>query len=67
MPEGRRPEWYVKCFRFLTDMCSELNIHRFRVPAPGGSHTKYDELKSTVKELGLHTVCEEAMCPNIGK
>eukprot|EP01036_Dinobryon_divergens_P027304 gene27304-36048_t len=30
----------------------------FRVPAPGGSHTKYDELKSTVKELGLHTVWE---------
>ena len=41
-------------------------IFRFRVPAPGGSHTKFNELKSTIKDLGLHTVCEEAMCPNIG-
>ena len=39
----------------------------FRVPAPGGKHTKYDELKTTVRELGLHTVCEEAQCPNIGE
>lgn len=39
----------------------------FRVPAPGGHHTKFDELKSTVKGLGLHTVCEEAKCPNIGE
>ena len=39
----------------------------FRVPAPGGKMTKYDELKSTVKELSLHTVCEEAQCPNIGE
>ena len=39
----------------------------FRVPAPGGKHTKYDELKETVRELGLHTVCEEAQCPNIGE
>lgn len=39
----------------------------FRVPAPGGSHTKFEELKSSVKKLGLHTVCEEAQCPNIGE
>ena len=39
----------------------------FRVPAPGGLHTKFDELKSSVKKLGLHTVCEEAKCPNIGE
>lgn len=39
----------------------------FRVPAPGGAHTKFDELKSSVKKLGLHTVCEEAQCPNIGE
>jgi lipoic acid synthetase len=25
----------------------------------------YQELKSTMRELGLHTVCEEAGCPNI--
>jgi lipoyl synthase len=39
----------------------------FRVPAPGGKDSKYEELKSTVRELGLHTVCEEAQCPNIGE
>ena len=39
----------------------------FHVPAPGGKNTKFEELKSTVKELGLHTVCEEAQCPNIGE
>lgn len=39
----------------------------FRVPAPGGSNTKFDQLKTSVKELGLHTVCEEAQCPNIGE
>ena len=39
----------------------------FRVPAPGGKASKYEELKSTVRELGLHTVCEEAQCPNIGE
>lgn len=39
----------------------------FRVPAPGGPGTKFDELKSTIKDLGLHTVCEEAQCPNIGE
>lgn len=39
----------------------------FRVPAPGGSHTKFEELKTSVQSLGLHTVCEEAQCPNIGE
>jgi lipoic acid synthetase len=27
---------------------------------------KYHELRNTVRELGLATVCEEARCPNIG-
>jgi len=39
----------------------------FRVPAPGGGHTHFQELQSTVRELGLATVCEEAQCPNIGE
>jgi len=39
----------------------------FRVSAPGGKHTKFDELRDTIKELKLHTVCEEAQCPNIGE
>ena len=39
----------------------------FRVPAPGYDKTKYNELKETLQDLKLHTVCEEAQCPNIGE
>jgi len=35
-----------------------------RVPAPGGGN--YLKLRTLVKSGGLHTVCEEARCPNIG-
>jgi lipoic acid synthetase len=36
-----------------------------KVRAPGGPG--WVETRATVKELGLHTVCEEARCPNIGE
>jgi len=36
-----------------------------KVRAPGGP--VYAELKQRVRGLGLHTVCEEAQCPNIGE
>jgi lipoic acid synthetase len=36
-----------------------------KVKAPGGSN--YVQLKGLMRELGLHTVCEEARCPNIGE
>jgi lipoic acid synthetase len=36
-----------------------------KVRAPGGAD--YVETRATVKRLGLHTVCEEAHCPNIGE
>ncbi len=36
-----------------------------RVRLPGGSH--YNELKGIMRGLELHTVCEEARCPNIGE
>jgi lipoyl synthase len=39
----------------------------FRVPSPGGPDSHFEALKESVNELGLHTVCEEAMCPNIGE
>uniref|UniRef100_A0A0G4FFX4 Lipoyl synthase, mitochondrial n=1 Tax=Chromera velia CCMP2878 TaxID=1169474 RepID=A0A0G4FFX4_9ALVE len=39
----------------------------FRVPAPGGDKTKFRELQSGLRDLNLHTVCEEAQCPNIGE
>ena len=36
----------------------------FKVPSPGSP--KYRELKRTIADEGLHTVCQEAACPNIG-
>lgn len=35
-----------------------------RAPAPVGEN--YRDLKSLITNLGLHTVCESAACPNIG-
>jgi lipoic acid synthetase len=36
-----------------------------KVRAPGGA--TYGHLKSTFRALDLHTVCEEARCPNVGE
>lgn len=36
-----------------------------RVKAPGGE--KFNEVKRVLREHKLHTVCEEASCPNIGE
>src|SRR3954454_9827095 len=36
----------------------------FKVPRPGSA--KYRELSKTISDEGLHTVCQEAACPNIG-
>jgi lipoic acid synthetase len=36
-----------------------------KVRAPGGE--VYTHLKETLRELDLHTVCEEARCPNVGE
>ena len=36
----------------------------FKVPAPGGE--RYRELDRMIKSEGLHTVCQEAACPNVG-
>jgi lipoic acid synthetase len=35
------------------------------VKAPGGRN--YVDVRGMMRELGLHTVCEEAHCPNIGE
>ena len=37
----------------------------FKVPPPGGP--KYRELTDMIKSEGLHTVCQEAACPNVGE
>ena len=36
-----------------------------KVRAPGGPN--YLQVKGLMRELGLHTVCEEARCPNVGE
>jgi lipoic acid synthetase len=55
----------------LTVLGSEVQPLRARkppwlkVPAPGG--TRYRELQRRIEADGLHTVCQEAACPNIGE
>jgi lipoyl synthase len=50
---------------------SELEVPRtpkpdwLKVRAPGSEN--YKRLKGLMRDLGLHTVCEEANCPNIGE
>ena len=36
-----------------------------RAPAPAGEN--YRELKGLIERLRLHTVCESAACPNVGR
>jgi lipoyl synthase len=41
----------------------------FKVPAPStqSSLSRYNTVKESLQNLQLHTVCEEAQCPNIGE
>ncbi|KAI3392177.1 hypothetical protein diail_6095 [Diaporthe ilicicola] len=36
------------------------------IPAPG-ANSNFGKIKADLRGLGLHTVCEEARCPNIGE
>ena len=36
-----------------------------RARAPGGE--RFEQVRQTLRERGLHSVCEEASCPNIGE
>jgi lipoic acid synthetase len=55
----------------LTILGPDVQPHRgrkppwFKVPAPGGA--RYRELDRLIKDENLHTVCQEAACPNIGE
>jgi len=51
--------------RHRRDPLPERKPSWLKVKAPGG--TNYVRLKAMMKELNLHTVCEEAHCPNIGE
>ncbi|MGH6720066.1 MAG: lipoyl synthase, partial [Alphaproteobacteria bacterium] len=53
----------------MTDPATVRSLPRkptwIRVRAPGGA--VYQETRRVVRDLRLHTVCEEAACPNIGE
>jgi len=56
----------------VNDLPKPAGIARFapkppwlKVRAPGGD--AYGHLKQTFRELDLHTVCEQARCPNVGE
>lgn len=49
----------------LTENQSRRKPAWLKVRAPGGG--RYAELKQMLRGLALHTVCEEAGCPNIGE
>ncbi|MET0640235.1 MAG: lipoyl synthase, partial [Hyphomicrobium sp.] len=58
-PRPRHPE---KAARPQTPTLPKPNWLRVRAPGSPG----YDETRSIVRDHHLHTVCEEAACPNIG-
>lgn len=49
----------------MTPVASPRKPDWLKVRAPGGA--RYADLKGLLKERSLHTVCEEARCPNIGE
>src|SRR5437762_1828626 len=52
----------------MADTLTHLTARKpawLKVPAPGGPN--YLALKHLMRDLKLHTVCEEAHCPNIGE
>jgi len=51
--------------RHRADPLPERKPSWLKVKAPGGE--TYAHLKHLMRELNLHTVCEEAHCPNIGE
>lgn len=51
--------------RHRRDPLPERKPSWLKVKAPGG--TNYLRLTQMIKEMNLHTVCQEAHCPNIGE
>lgn len=51
--------------RHRTEPLPERKPSWLKVKAPGGP--QYLRLKQLMRELDLHTVCEEAHCPNVGE
>ena len=51
--------------RHRSDPLPDRKPSWLKVRAPGGPG--YARLKGLMRELDLHTVCEEARCPNVGE
>jgi lipoic acid synthetase len=58
-----RPRHPEKVRRADSDVLPKPEWIRVRAPGPGA----FGETGRIVRERGLHTVCEEASCPNIGE
>ena len=72
MPRMRVPAERLKILRNrqkAQDAAVEKPARRFppwlRAPLPGGE--RYKQSKHNLRDRRLHTVCEEAQCPNIGE
>ncbi len=62
-PEQERPRHPEKASRPDTPVAKKPSWIRVKAPTSEG----YQETRRIVKEARLHTVCEEAGCPNIGE
>src|SRR5262245_16861137 len=58
-----RPRHPEKAHRPDTPLARKPEWIRVRAPGPGA----FADTRRIVREHGLHTVCEEAGCPNIGE
>src|SRR5256714_15640037 len=62
--DSRPPRHPEKASRPDTPLLRKPDWIRVRVPA---ASAQYGETRRVLREHGLHTVCEEAACPNIGE
>jgi lipoic acid synthetase len=64
-PSAMGETFYQILGRHRAEPLPERKPSWLKVKAPGGE--TYARLKHLMRELDLHTVCEEAHCPNIGE
>jgi lipoic acid synthetase len=64
-PPGMGETLYQILGRHRVQPLPERKPSWLKVKAPGGEN--YTRLRHLMRELDLHTVCEEAHCPNIGE
>ena len=65
MSSGMGETYYQILGRHRAEPLPDRKPSWLKVKAPGGE--TYTRLRGLMRELDLHTVCEEAHCPNIGE